>query len=1151
MRAWIKKIVVEGFKSYGKQRLEIPLAPGFLAIVGPNGAGKSNIGDAISFALGIASARALRAKNLSYLIYSKGSDRANHALVEVHFHNEGLFELGQEVVISRKIDHEGRSVFRVNGAGVRERDLLELLSKAGIYENGYNVVLQGDVVRFIKMSPVERRKLIEEIAGIGEYDQKRSKALEDLGEVEVKLTQLKTLQEELKTQLERLENELNVLNTHKRLLERKSGLEYLLLEKKLSSLREKIQETLDSIEEKAQEAEKTESELSELKAQISNLESELKKLEGEILPFGEHLGRLGQMLESLESRENQLNTEIESTNRNINSLQLDATSLEDQLKQKKQQLEQKQTDLGKLKKEFKELREKFDQELKTLLEKENIFSNTLSELEKLESLQQELQSKLSAGRSNLEKLKTEHSNLLNKLKSTSSELENLKTQEIEQKKVLGEYTKTISELEKSRSQTNLEQLKTKKQKVYNEIKELESEQNKLIEEISTLRLKLKNASEDIQIFDGISGVFGRFRDLISLKDSIYAKAVEVAAGSRMSYIVVENEDVARLCISRLKESSLGRMSFIPLNRIKDTKIPSSLPRIKGAIDFVVNLVEFEKRFEKVAKFVFGDTILVETFSDAKLAPAGLYRIVTIEGELFEKTGIISGGFISERSELSRAFYAQELKRLEEKLESIRNEIDHKKQEFNNLSTQIISAEALESVNKREIKNLQQSAEKAFNSIKEIQKKISSATSYIENLNRSIEKTQTEIKTAEENISSIENQISTLLTRKMNILQEIQNSGLENIRKRREEISSILEEKNNSIQNLEKEILIKTGEVSNLELKYTGILNSIKESTQKLLELEKELEDKRALKLQKQIELNSLGSDFYNLKTQKDSIETNLNKKRSLCGIAELKLQQLKNEELNLKSELQKLKEEESNISLSIQNLKKPAEEGLDKLSQSQIEKEIKKLSLELEKLGNINFKAEEDYQEVKSRFDEHSSKLDKLNSERKSILSLIEEIDSKKLKTFIKTFNAINRNFKKIFAELSPGGQAFLTLEREDDPFSGGVQMMLKPRGKQVQFLDAISGGEKTLGALALIFAIQDYRPSCFYYFDEVDAHLDEANAKTVAKLISQRSQNAQFIVVTLREVLASYATKVIGVSAREGVSRVFPVENPAAARFA
>jgi len=221
-KAYIEKLVMEGFKSYGTKKREIPIGEGFIAVVGPNGAGKSNIGDAISFALGLSSAKALRAKNLSYLIFSKNGQKAQYAYVEVHFKNLGAFPISDEnVVISRKVTKEGRSVFKINGVNVREKDLKDFLAKAGIYENAYNVVYQGDIVKFLKMTPLERRRIIEEVAGIGEYERKKEKALNDLAEVELKIKEIDLILEEIKTQLERLKEEKENLHRYKELKRKK------------------------------------------------------------------------------------------------------------------------------------------------------------------------------------------------------------------------------------------------------------------------------------------------------------------------------------------------------------------------------------------------------------------------------------------------------------------------------------------------------------------------------------------------------------------------------------------------------------------------------------------------------------------------------------------------------------------------------------------------------------------------------------------------------------------------------------------------------------------------------------------------------------------------------------------------------------------
>jgi len=301
VKAWIEKISLEGFKSYGKDRVEIPLGQGFIGIVGPNGSGKSNIGDAISFALGIATAKTLRAKNLSYLIYNRNSDRADYAYVEVHFKNYGLFPLQEEdIVISRKVYQDGRTVFRINGAVVRERDLMDFLSKAGIYENAYNVVLQGDIVRFLKMTPVERRKLIEEIAGIEEYEEKKQKALADLGEVELKIRELRLLMDEMEVHMEKLKEELKRLRLYKELEEAKRSLEIKLNLKTAYEFKRSIDNIKAQIESKEEELKELRQRITGYEERLKTLEEELKKLNEDLFPFRERVGRISQSMENID-----------------------------------------------------------------------------------------------------------------------------------------------------------------------------------------------------------------------------------------------------------------------------------------------------------------------------------------------------------------------------------------------------------------------------------------------------------------------------------------------------------------------------------------------------------------------------------------------------------------------------------------------------------------------------------------------------------------------------------------------------------------------------------------------------------------------------------------------------------------------------------
>ncbi|RMH07772.1 MAG: chromosome segregation protein SMC, partial [Aquificota bacterium] len=298
MQAWIEKIVVEGFKSYGKERVEIPLGRGFLAIVGPNGAGKSNIGDALSFALGLATARTLRAKNLTHLIYSRNSDKAEYAYVEVHFKNHNLFPLEEEdIVISRKVYKDGRSVFRINGTVVRERELSDFLSRAGIYESAYNVVLQGDIVRFIKMTPVERRKLIEDIAGIGEYEEKKQKALADLGEVELKIRELRLLMDEMEVQMERLKEEALRLKRYRELEEMRRQTEIKIAMRQLKDMERQKLSIEEEESQKLAQLKELERVIDEKEQEFRLVEEDLNRLKEELLPFREKVGRISQSVE--------------------------------------------------------------------------------------------------------------------------------------------------------------------------------------------------------------------------------------------------------------------------------------------------------------------------------------------------------------------------------------------------------------------------------------------------------------------------------------------------------------------------------------------------------------------------------------------------------------------------------------------------------------------------------------------------------------------------------------------------------------------------------------------------------------------------------------------------------------------------------------
>ncbi|MCS7278153.1 MAG: chromosome segregation protein SMC [Aquificaceae bacterium] len=1149
MKAWIEKITLEGFKSYGKERVEVPLGQGFIAVVGPNGAGKSNIGDGISFALGIATAKTLRAKNLSYLIYSRGSERADYAYVEVCFKNYGLFPIQEEdIVISRKVYRDGRSVFRINGSVVRERDLTDFLSKAGIYENAYNVVLQGDIVRFLKMTPVERRKLIEEIAGIEEYEEKKQKALADLGEVELKIRELRLLMDEMEVQMEKLQEELKRLELYKRLEEERRNCEIKLNLKVTYEIKKSLDTLEENIRQRESKLQSLRENLQAYEAHYKILEEELKRVSENLLPFRERVGRLSQAIEnitqsmqSFASRIEELKAEAYSTQEQIKSLQNQRELLTEEEKDLLSLIQQEEVELLSLEESTQIL-------WNSIKEREEKLKVSMEEMERVEEKLKEITSTIEKNRKNLSDLEVKVKEFDIKRERVNEDIERLKEEEKRIKTSMGEsilkrenYQNMLRDEERS-----IKQKREEYQRIEERIKKLRQEREEVLKEISMIKGRLQSLPSEELPFDGIQGVYGRVSNLIRVKDLEYLRAVESAGGGRLSYVVVQDEEVARRCIERLREMRWGRLNFIPLNRIKDVKLPQSLPRMKGVIDYVVNLLDYDGRFEKAVKFVFGDTLLVDSFETAKNLGVGAYRIVTLEGEIFERSGVISGGYNEEKGELGRAFYMEELQRLTKLHERLKEEEEREEKLLKVLRDELVEKEGVLAILRRRIEEVEEKDRSGIERLKEIELKLQKAMDYLRVLEEEKEKTKERILAIREEIKYLEEKRENLLIKRQSALAHYKESGVEGLRSQHEITRQKLEKLKDSIHKKQLSLKELQHERENLQREIgrkLAFMDSLQQEIESLVTQKEELHRQRE-SLEK--ELQSLNLQAYELYKKKDELEEEHRKLQSELGRLKLQEENLKEDIHRLSIERTKMEERFKEGVEKLRNLGYEGElievkEGMGKLKE-----ELSRVLRDISSIGSVNFKAEEEYKEYEDRYKDYQERYKKLKEEKQSIKELIEELETKKLKAFMETFQAVNRNLKNIFAELSPGGKAYMMLEKEEDPFSGGINLVVKPRGKEVQYLEAISGGEKTLAALSLIFAIQDYKPSPFYYFDEVDAHLDEANARRVGELIKERSKGAQFIVVTLREVLASFADRVIGVSGRGGLSRVFALENPA-----
>ncbi len=1145
-KAFIERILVEGFKSYGNKRREIPLGEGFIGIVGPNGAGKSNIGDAISFALGLSTARALRAKNLSHLIFSKNGKKSEYAYVEIHFRNLGIFPIDSDyVIISRKVTKEGRSTFKINGTPVRERDLKDFLAKAGIYENAYNVVYQGDIVKFLKMTPTERRKIIEEVAGIGEYERKKEKALEDLAEVELKIKEIKLILDEIALQLERLRQERDKLRTYRKIKEeiRKIEKQLLLKEKeKLLKEKEKFEKKLSNLNISLEDILR---DISIKETKLGEKEKKLKKINETIIPYKEKIGKfLGEIelySREIKEKEQELRESKERKahlERFLQDLKRDISHIAEELRELEKIYSEK-------KKNYDDLKKLEEEKLRELEAEEERLKITFEEVKKLEEEKKLLSEKLE----DLKNKKTEIELSIRELKlKIEKEKENIKQlegelqvkkQEFEEKKEEIKKLKTIKASEEKEIRKINEEIKAYE----NKLREFRKELELILKEKGIIEDKVRTLSDVTSVFSDIPGVHGTMASLIKVKYPEHIQAIEVAGGSRLKYIVVDDENVAKQCIERAKQLNLGRYSFIPLNRIKVEEKAFRYPRVRGAIDFAINLIEYDPKYEKAVRFVFGDTLIVEDFESAKLIGIGNYRMVTLDGELFEKSGIISGGNVKSSGELSSKYYEEQLKELEEREIGLKENEEKIYQKIRKLRTLSAEKFALLKVIDKKLEEFLRVNPEEFE--QKILERIKKAKEYIDYLNTKKERLQAELNSINEEIDYINAKLENLKLKEADVSRHYSSVGLEEkrreyskVRKKANELYNELKEIENTLNKkqyereyLQKEIQEKEKEVAYLSERINNLEREIAQKYEEIEKLKREVKETEG--------------NVYTLFKEKENLEKEIDELKSSLGALKLKEDKIKEEINSLEKQLVSVEDKLSNLEKQLRDYEDVSvdygREGAHKLKEK-----LHKLHQDLQNIGNVNFAAEEDYNRELERYEEYKEKQEKLKKESKAIREMIEEIEKKKKKVFMEAFTSINKSLKHIFAFLSPGGKAQLLLENKEDPFMGGVHLTVKPRGKDVQYLEAMSGGEKTLAALSLIFAIQEYKPSPFYYFDEVDAHLDEINAKKVGELIREKSKEAQFIVVTLREVIASFADKIIAVTARGGISETFVLENQA-----
>ncbi len=1124
----LKRLTLKNFKSF--RNAVIPFAPGFTVIMGPNGSGKSNIIDALVFVLGEGRLKLVRASRLRDLVNVRAKD--GEALVSLDIEADG-----KTYTITRSINKKGSSVYRLNGKRTTRHEIISLLSSLGISQRGYNFVLQGEITRLIKMTPLERRALIDEIAGISEYEEKKEEALKKLDAVSERIKEVSIVLGEREERLRVLEKE------------REDALRYLELKDLVSSLRkgillkeiEKTKKRLEEIEEALSERERR---TEELRKRQASLEEELRELEEKGKTLTEEISKA--YGESGEGEYNALLRELERIENEVKHVRLRREEIRAEITKLEEEMEKLRKEREVLLQEITSVKEKKsakDAEVNELRKRINAVEEAVrSEQEEAAALQRkldEVESQISALKEEYASLREEYGKVVGEYNAKLEEQRKLQEKMEKRKREAEKLREELKSIEKELEVLERERssLLEREKRLNQEYLLLQEEVKELREEVGALRgaaMALRSIGASLEVVDALleaqrkgelRGIKGMVASLISY-DKKYRRALEAAAGRRLFYIVVETANDAAEAIKYLKRHNLGRATFIPLDRVRPHVV--EVPSGKGIVGRALDLVSYDRTVKRAMEYVFGDTVVTENIDVAK--ELRNVRAVTLDGDVVERSGVMSGG--SSRGESVLRIFEAEKKRSELK----RKELELK---------ELISA--LSSL-RRELNEVGRKLEKKRAEAERIRAKLEELAE--EGPSGDLTEVERRMEEIRERMTQIANQISDLEMKRANLLREVKRTGstlLEELsRLRREydakvlelnEYVSLLREKNALLSSLEERIAAVEGRTSSLKEEMeslssseSSLLNRREEISERIREMEEEMKRLKEA-------LNNLLQEKAALDDDIKEVSREIGRVNSELNEIEKEVAVLSNERGMLKARLLDLEREFNEIE----------GEPLRELPPDP-ERKLRDYLEEMRSLEPVNLKAIEEYEEMKKKVEEVKERVEKLEEERKAILNLISEIEKKKREVFLETFNAIARKFEEVYRDLV-GGKARLRLTDERDIFSAGLLIEATPPGKSLANIDALSGGEKALVALAFIFATALYKPAPFYVLDEPDLMLDKVNAERMAKYIKRLSRNAQFIVVSHRDVVVKEADQLIGVYLGKDGSSVVEVRIPGASQ--
>ena len=1179
---YLKRLEMYGFKSFADKTV-LEFMPGITTVIGPNGSGKSNISDCIRWILGEQSIKSLRGQKSEDIIFSGTQNRKSLGFAEgsiVIDNSDSSLPIDySEVVVTRRIYRSGETGYFINKTACRLKDILELFMDTGIGKDGYSIIGQGKIDEILSNKSEDRRHIFEEAAGIVKYRTRKAESEKKLEQTKLNLLRINDIISEIEGNIGPLKEQSEKARKFLDLRESLKSVEVGLFLYNIDDLKTKIVEIKESISvfeiQKVKEEEKLNN--------ISLEKEELKKALDELLEQIEQTQNLG--FEDGKKKE-QINSEIGILQERIsNNKENYDRYLEEigELEEKNKALEEEKTVKNNKKVNLTANKEKFDLELKQKEEELAKYSASLSEKElEIENKKlivqtnidnkYEIGNEISTQRANFENMNKKENSLKNDLADTISELD-----EVRAKK--GDTANAFHEIESSRNilLKSLEEIREKREESDKKQAEFDLKINNLDSEyrIKDARRKflvetekekegygrtIKSLLQDIESNSLLNkGVCGVLANLISV-DSKYETAIEMVLGGALQNIVTETESEAKKLVNHLRENNLGRASFLPISSVKEANLGTyKKSGVSGVIGIASDLVETNKKYEKIVSNLLGRTVVVEDM-DSAIALAKLnsysFRIVTLKGDIINPSGAISGGSVPKKT-VSILGRGKEIKALEKELNTIETNKENllkEKEKYIESIREILSSFEEKQAKLQEVEIVfatENQKQENFNlEILKLEAKRDKIKQDIEDLNKEKEentKLQEELNSRISQIEEENNSLNKIIEEFVILNKDNQryiddlNFDITNLKI---SVSSFDESEtsiNEMIERLDTDIVNNNQIIENKKANREKILIDNKEFEQKIEDYKKQIED-----LEKEV-ANS-GEKVEKLKEerfQKNSKLDNLEKEAEevIAIIDDVKNQISKLEVNNSKYDLElnqvinKMWEEYEltpNNAGEVRKISNPAS----------VQKEVNSLRAEIRDLGLVNVNSIKEYQEIKERYDFMSEQRLDLETASTKLRKVILEMTDTMKKQFSEQFKIINKNFGEVFKELFGGGRAELKLEDNENILECGIEIEVEPPGKKLQNMMLLSGGEKAFTAIALLFAILKINPAPFCVLDEIEAALDDVNVYRFAEYLKKFTDKTQFLVITHRKGTMEVANTVYGITMEEkGISKLLSMK--------